>query len=508
MRHDASPLPAGLPLACLAAFARLACALGETHAVSDLPIGSEASETARTAAAPRAARDQRRVRRRAHVLRAHRVHVRVRGEVPRGGRAGRRHRRAERVFSLPRHVPRARAAHGGGARAPRGPAHARPRRARVVPVHGRLLERVRGTGARAGQRNAVRRRDLQLRHRARRRAGGLRSRLPRRGNHLAQQIRRFGIGRFSKRRGVRPHHRGVAVDHRRRRHALRRREPEGRVLRRARVCHRAGRDHPASAGTLRARRARGGVRADHDARRRARRRRGGRTARKSRKSRTSRTRVSGFGRSEIGHRDFISASRFRVKISRISPCSSKSGPSGGVLRDVVAAVDARDVARRERRGGVEISNPPERRIARPFRFVSRWSSSSPPAAGPRTCWTRSSRARGSRRRASTRAARGATRRGSSRNEEARKARTRAATTTPKTPKTSRTFRSSSRGDARERALRLESSLEARSVDHKKTPPPSNIASAGGVDRDFRLRTSVLLVFSAIYVYRFASRDRR
>ena len=46
MRHDASPLPAGLPLACLAAFARLACALGETHAVSDLPIGSEASETA------------------------------------------------------------------------------------------------------------------------------------------------------------------------------------------------------------------------------------------------------------------------------------------------------------------------------------------------------------------------------------------------------------------------------------------------------------------------------
>ena len=46
MRHDASPLSAGLPLACLAAFARLACALGETHAVSDLPIGSEASETA------------------------------------------------------------------------------------------------------------------------------------------------------------------------------------------------------------------------------------------------------------------------------------------------------------------------------------------------------------------------------------------------------------------------------------------------------------------------------
>ena len=220
----------------------------------------------------------RRVRRRAHVLRAHRVHVRVRGEVPRGGRAGRRHRRAERVFSLPRHVPRARAAHGGGARAPRGPAHARPRRARVVPVHGRLLERVRGTGARAGQRNAVRRRDLQLRHGARRRAGGLRSRLPRRGNHLAQQIRRFGIGRYSKRRGVRPHHRGVAVDHRRRRHALRRREPEGQVLRRARVCHRAGRDHAASAGALRARRARGGVRADHDARRRARRRRGGRTA--------------------------------------------------------------------------------------------------------------------------------------------------------------------------------------------------------------------------------------
>ena len=82
----------------------------------------------------------------------------------------------------------ARAAHRRGARAPRGPAHARPRRARVVPVHGRLLERVRGTGARAGQRNAVRRRDLQLRHGARRRAGGLRSRLPRRGNHLAQQI--------------------------------------------------------------------------------------------------------------------------------------------------------------------------------------------------------------------------------------------------------------------------------------------------------------------------------
>ena len=44
MRRDASPLPARL--ACLAAFARLACALGETHAVSDLPIGSEASETA------------------------------------------------------------------------------------------------------------------------------------------------------------------------------------------------------------------------------------------------------------------------------------------------------------------------------------------------------------------------------------------------------------------------------------------------------------------------------
>lgn len=42
MRRDASPLPARL--ACLAAFARLACALGEAHAVSDL--GSEASETA------------------------------------------------------------------------------------------------------------------------------------------------------------------------------------------------------------------------------------------------------------------------------------------------------------------------------------------------------------------------------------------------------------------------------------------------------------------------------
>ena len=42
MRRDASPLPARL--ACLAAFARLACALGEAHAVSD--SGSGASETA------------------------------------------------------------------------------------------------------------------------------------------------------------------------------------------------------------------------------------------------------------------------------------------------------------------------------------------------------------------------------------------------------------------------------------------------------------------------------
>ena len=42
MRRDASPLPARL--ACLASFARLACALGEAHAVSD--SGSEASETA------------------------------------------------------------------------------------------------------------------------------------------------------------------------------------------------------------------------------------------------------------------------------------------------------------------------------------------------------------------------------------------------------------------------------------------------------------------------------
>jgi putative Mg2+ transporter-C (MgtC) family protein len=42
MRRDASPLPARL--ACLALFARLACALGEAHAVSD--SGSGASETA------------------------------------------------------------------------------------------------------------------------------------------------------------------------------------------------------------------------------------------------------------------------------------------------------------------------------------------------------------------------------------------------------------------------------------------------------------------------------
>ena len=43
MRRDASPLPARL--ACLASFARLACALGEAHAVSYVH-GSEASETA------------------------------------------------------------------------------------------------------------------------------------------------------------------------------------------------------------------------------------------------------------------------------------------------------------------------------------------------------------------------------------------------------------------------------------------------------------------------------
>ena len=138
--------PPGRPLACLAAFARLACALGETHAVSDLPrVGSPetapggGSASARTGAGatpcpcpPCSPSPRTRSR-----------------EVPRGVALG-AVIGAQREFS-PTSACSSCARRTAVAPGARGPAHARPRRARVVPVHGRLLERVRGTGARAGQ---------------------------------------------------------------------------------------------------------------------------------------------------------------------------------------------------------------------------------------------------------------------------------------------------------------------------------------------------------------------
>ena len=135
-------------------------------------------------------------------------------------------------------------------RAPRGAQDAHARRPRRVPLLRGELVPVQRPGARAGHRrrrtDSLRQRHLQLRHLACRRADRLRHRLPRRGHDT--QVRR---------RRLRPHHRRVAVDHGRGRHARRRTQPEGPLLPRADFRHRPHRRHPTGAHTPRERGAHG-----------------------------------------------------------------------------------------------------------------------------------------------------------------------------------------------------------------------------------------------------------
>ena len=135
-------------------------------------------------------------------------------------------------------------------RAPRGAQDAHARRTRRVPLLRGELVPVQRPGARAGHRrrrtDSLRQRNLQLRHLARRSADRLRHRLPRRGDDT--QIRR---------RRLRPHHRRVAVDHRRGGHARRRTQPEGPILPRAHFRNLTHRRHTPGAHTPRERGAHG-----------------------------------------------------------------------------------------------------------------------------------------------------------------------------------------------------------------------------------------------------------